>query len=131
MLAVLPAPPFIALPHRASRGCSSQVPTCPVFVEPRAAEQEDRVEALIDQQRSRVDLGLFVVRLCVGGHWRQVLVDDSFPCYSSADDGQGPIFSHSKGARAPHTSLESYEPPPLPNVYVHRPLPPGGRSARR
>lgn len=68
------------------------------------AEQEDRVEALIDPERTRVDLGLFVARFCVGGHWRQVLVDDAFPCYAAdagggGDDGlKGPIFSHSKGA---------------------------------
>eukprot|EP01017_Pseudomicrothorax_dubius_P035374 TRINITY_DN4943_c0_g1_i19.p1 TRINITY_DN4943_c0_g1~~TRINITY_DN4943_c0_g1_i19.p1 ORF type:complete len:562 (-),score=108.59 TRINITY_DN4943_c0_g1_i19:128-1813(-) len=38
--------------------------------------------------------GLYAVALCLRGEWKEIIVDDYFPCTS---DGKGPLFSRTNG----------------------------------
>lgn len=43
--------------------------------------QEGRwVRALLPCQETLSETGAYVVRLCIGGRWRNIIVDDRLPC---------------------------------------------------
>jgi len=56
------------------------------------AENPKFVQHLFPPDRQRPELGLFTVRLCERGHWRDFLVDDLLPCFSHRE-GSELVFS--------------------------------------
>ena len=60
------------------------------------AEDPKAVQRLFPPDRQRPELGLYTVRLCVRGHWRNVLVDDQLPCFSHRE-GAELVFSKGGG----------------------------------
>lgn len=62
------------------------------------AERTGVINRLFVNEKQRPDLGVYVVKLCIQGHWRHLLLDDQFPCYPGKEDGNnGPMFSRGKG----------------------------------
>ena len=45
------------------------------------AERDSTVERLFMTDLEQPACGLYVVRLCLQGHWHQILVSDEIPCY--------------------------------------------------
>lgn len=56
-------------------------------------ETPSLVAALFGTQQRINSVGVYSIRLCVTGIWREVIVDDFFPCYP----GAGPIFTQNHG----------------------------------
>ena len=52
------------------------------------AERPALIERLFTVDKAN-DQGVYKVRICKGGIWREVIIDDYVPCFPSA----GPIFS--------------------------------------
>lgn len=61
-----------------------------------SAERPETIRALFAADKCRPNLGLFVVRLCVQGHWRDVLISDEIPCLGTMNPPGGPIFSKAR-----------------------------------
>jgi len=60
------------------------------------AELPRAVEALFPADKQCPEEGIYVVRLCICGHWREVMVDDRLPCFPPEDGGKH-VFSRSRG----------------------------------
>jgi calpain-15 len=43
------------------------------------------------------DYGVYAVRICKNGEWKEVVIDDYFPCYSRGAHRGKPTFSHANG----------------------------------
>jgi len=56
------------------------------------AERPALIERLI-QTKEYNEKGIYKVRLCKNGEWREVILDDYFPCYPNG----GPMFAKSQG----------------------------------
>lgn len=58
------------------------------------AEFPELVENLFSSSPDISGAGVYSVRLCRNGYWREYVLDDYFPCFA---DGGGPIFSRNHG----------------------------------
>ncbi len=61
------------------------------------AEAENAVEALFVKGKESDKHGVYVVRLCIQGHWRELIIDEQLPCFPEAQSRGQPIFSRGKG----------------------------------
>ena len=57
-------------------------------------ESDKLLKDLIDLDQSNIEMGLFVVRLCKDGLWKNIVVDNYFPCFPQG----GPIYSSSSSS---------------------------------
>ena len=55
------------------------------------------MERLFVADKESETYGVYVVRLCVQGHWREVIVDEHLPCFPDSQERGQPIFSRGKG----------------------------------
>jgi calpain-15 len=62
------------------------------------AEAENAVEALFVKGKESDQHGVYVVRLCVQGHWHEIVLDELLPCFSDAEQRGQPIFSRGRGS---------------------------------
>ena len=61
------------------------------------AEREDAVEQLFVKGKESDKHGVYVVRLCIQGHWRSIILDEQLPCFPDSQSRGRPIFSRGKG----------------------------------
>lgn len=74
-----------------------------------ADKMNEKVNHVLEKNSdTNISLGLFAVRLCIKGHWRQIILSDEFPCIPDIESDMvgkgikgGPIFSHTAGV-CPH-----------------------------
>jgi calpain-15 len=61
------------------------------------AEAENAVEALFVKGKESDEHGVYVVRLCIQGHWRSIVLDEQLPCFPDMQQRGQPVFSRGKG----------------------------------
>ena len=61
------------------------------------AEWDGSVERLFVADKQSDAHGIYVVRLCVRGHWREIILDEMVPCFPDSQSRGQPVFSRGKG----------------------------------
>ena len=61
------------------------------------AEVSGSIERLFVTEKQSDKHGVYVVRLCVRGHWREVVLDEMLPCFPDSQSRGQPVFSRGKG----------------------------------
>ena len=62
------------------------------------AEVDGSVQQLFVAHKQNDSHGVYVVRLCVRGHWREIILDEMVPCFPDSQSRGQPVFSRGKGA---------------------------------
>ena len=62
------------------------------------AEVKGSVEGLFAPDKQNDKCGVYGVRLCVRGHWQELVLDELLPCFPDQQSRGQPMFSRGKGA---------------------------------